>query len=527
MRAVSVASIAMFAALVMLVAGDYPSALQPSNVIAGPYARMLRTALDLGPSRRDDVQLTVELNEATRPVALLDWAHERRLSVAWREGDDWAVVAGSADAMEAAFDVPVHDYRNAKGMEFYASPRQALVPEEARGDIAGVGRILSYTPYQMRNRPLMPRDVPDQGLLPSSLLTTYAADSLAASGITGKGVTVVVFAFDGFVQQDMDNFSDWFNLPRFTPELMGDMPTQNRGEATMDLQMIHAVAPDSQKVLVNARPTVEGGEPYVKLGQLMDRVDRRYPGAVWSLSIGWGCDRLLTAADLAPVRSAMRRAQDHGSTIFDASGDLAGLECKGGHDWSDPPSPDDVGLDAVSSLPEVTSVGGTTLSTDSQGNWISEQAWYDIPLTQGSGGGASVLFNRPSWQAGLLGSGPKARRLTPDVAAVADPFTGVKFVYNGQVLVGGGTSQAAPIWAGFGAMLNQYLISQRMGPLGNLNPLLYEIAQGSGVPGFRTIDTGANAVDLAHPGYDMVTGIGTPNVANLAKDILVLKASGR
>jgi kumamolisin len=374
---------------------------------------------------------------------------------------------------------------------------------------------------------MVPRDVPDQGLLPSSLLTTYNADSLAASGFTGKGVTVVVFAFDGFLQHDMDNFAEWFNLPRFVPELMGDMPSQNRGEATMDLQVIHGVAPDAKKVLVNARSTVEEGEPYVKLGNLMDRVDRHYPGAVWSLSVGWGCDRLLTAADLAPVRSAMRRAQEHGTTIFDASGDLAGLECKGGHDWSDPPSPDDVGLDAVASLPEVTSVGGTTLSTDSAGNWLSEQAWYDIPLTQGSGGGASVLFNRPTWQAGLLGSGPKARRLTPDVSAVADPFTGVKFVYNGQILVGGGTSQAAPIWAGFGAILNQYLISQRAGPLGNLNPLLYEIAQGSGVPGFRTIDTGANAVDLAHPGYDMVTGIGTPNIANLAKDILVLKASGR
>ena len=71
----------------------------------------------------------------------------------------------------------------------------------------------------------------------------------------------------------------------------------------------------------------------------MESVDRRYPGAVWSFSIGWGCDRVLTRADLAPVRSALARAHRNGTTAFDASGDLAGLECKGGHDWSDPPSP--------------------------------------------------------------------------------------------------------------------------------------------------------------------------------------------
>lgn len=114
----------------------------------------------------------------------------------------------------------------------------------------------------------------------------------------------------------------------------------------------------------------------MKLGKLMEDVDRRYPGAVWSFfSIGWGCDRLLSRADLAPVRSALARAQRNGTTTFVASGgDLAGLECKGGKKtWSDPPSPDDYGVDVMASLPEVTGVGGTTLSTDSQGRWLAEQ----------------------------------------------------------------------------------------------------------------------------------------------------------
>ena len=79
------------------------------------------------------------------------------------------------------------------------------------------------------------------------------------------------------------------------------------------------------------------------------------------------------------------------------------------------------GVDAVASIPEITGVGGTTLSTDEEGNWLSEQAWYDIPLTQGSGEGHRRCSPCPAWQARYMGGGPRARRLCPDVAAVATP----------------------------------------------------------------------------------------------------------
>ena len=77
----------------------------------------------------------------------------------------------------------------------------------------------------------------------------------------------------------------------------------------MDLEVAHAIAPDAQKVVVNARPTVEGDGAYEKIGQLFESVDRQFPGAVWSLSIGWGCDALVSAADLAPVEAALATAQ--------------------------------------------------------------------------------------------------------------------------------------------------------------------------------------------------------------------------
>jgi kumamolisin len=248
---------------------------------------------------------------------------------------------------------------------------------------------------------------------------------------------------------------------------------------------------------------------------------------VWSFSIGWGCDKLITEADLAPVRSALKTAHTHGTTAFNASGDLAGLECKGGDDWSSPPGASDVGLDSVASLPEMVDVGGTTLSTDANGVWQAEQAWFDVPLSQGTGGGVSSLFDRPDWQRAVMAEKDPTRRLTPDVAAVADPFTGVRIVFDQQDLVGGGTSQSAPIWAGLAAVMNQYLLANGGRELGDLNPLLYRIAEGAPLPGFRDITLGGNAVDTATSGYDLVTGLGTPDIDNLVRNLLIVQRATR
>lgn len=521
------AAVVAAAAVLAPQSGDRGGHGDSVGLIAGPFARLLAQATDLGPARPRPVRITAELNRPQPPTNLTRWAERHGLSVHWRDGDTWAVLEGQPQAVAEAFAVPVHDYRADGGEVFYASPRQPAIPAAARTEVAGLGRILSYTPYREGVPPTPPRDVPDGGLLPTQLTTAYDMTPLVDAGFTGKGSTVVVFSFDGFAQADMDSFADWFTLPRFSPQVIGGMPERVNGEATMDLQMVHAVAPDARLVMVNARPTVENGSAFVKLGKLMESVDREFPGAVWSFSIGWGCDRLFTAADLAPVRSALSVAMRHGTSAFNASGDLAGLECRGGKRWSDPPSPDDVGVDAVASLPEMTAVGGTTLSTDAEGGWLAEQAWYDVPLTQGTAGGVSTLFGRPSWQNVNPGVGPADRRLVPDVAAVADPFTGVKFVFRQQVVIGGGTSQAAPIWAGLAAVINQVLDSQGLKPLGDFNPLLYEVAKGSAVPGFRDIELGGNAVSPGRIGYDIVTGLGSPNAVNLLKNILLARTAAR
>jgi kumamolisin len=506
--------------LVLATAVRVASVSDNRAVIGGPLALLLASSTDLGPSRDGSAQLTVTLPSSARPETLIRWAGAHGMRVRWRQGDTWAVVEGAAQDVATAFEVPVNDYRGRKGQVFYASPQQPPVPEALRGVVTELGRILGYTPHHEASPRFLPLDVPNQGLRPNALLEAYNANPLAAAGFTGKGTTLVFFEFGGYDQEDLDTFADSSGLPRFTPVLVGGQPGPSGAETVMDLEVAHAIAPDAQKVVVNARPTVEGDGAYEKIGQLFESVDRQFPGAVWSLSIGWGCDKLVRAADLAPVEAALVTVQRHGTSAFDASGDTGGLECKGGDDWSSPPGPDDIGLDAISSLPSMTSVGGTTLSTDAQGRWLAEYAWVDSPLSQGTSGGVSVLFDRPAWQEKLSAARDvNRRRLAPDVAAVADPFTGVRIVFSQQSLIGAGTSQAAPIWAALTALMNQYLLAHGGRPLGDINPLLYRVAAGANRPGFRDVSLGGNAVDTSEPGYDLVTGLGSPNVDYLVRDL--------
>ncbi len=443
----------------------------------------------------------------------------------WSVGEDWAIVEGAAERVAGAFGVDVHDYRGQKGQVFYASPQQPAVPEAVRTEVAELGRILGYVPHHMSRPDFIPADVPDKGLTPAALLSTYNANRLAADGFTGKGTTIVFFAFDGFEQADLDQFASTYGLPQFTPTVVGGQPAPPRGETTMDLEVAHAIAPDARKVVINARPTVEGDGTFEKIGQMFDSADAHFPGAVWSFSIGWGCDKAASPPPtLRRFGPPLRRRMTHGTTAFNASGDLAGLECKGGDDWSSPPGGSDIGLDSVASLPEMVDVGGTTLSTDANGVWLSEQAWFDVPLSIGTGGGVSVALRPPRMAARRAArSGPR-RRLTPDVAAVADPFTGVQIIFKGQQVVGRRHLAVGP---------DLGRACRRDEPVPDVERRTADSATSirccTASPRAhrcRPSVTSPSAVTRSptrRPGYDMVTGLGTPDIDNLVRNLLILQ----
>lgn len=491
-----------------------------SNPLVGA---LLAASTDLGPSRAHSVDVLVSLATAKRPVQLDRWAAAQHLGVRWTPGDRYAIVHGTAAAMSAGFDISIHDYEARSGKHFYATTRYAAVPRAVRASVTGVGSILSYVAKPAPAGLGFHEDVPAGGLMPNQLLRAYDATPLAQAGYTGKGKTVVFFELDGYTQADMDQYAQISGTSRFTPVLDTTMPGKVEGETEMDLEVVHAIAPDTKLVVYNISPIWQGNSAadyMANIAKSYQQVTRKYPGAIWSISIGTPCDRYFSATDLQPLQDAMQAAVSQGTAAFMSSGDTGGLECKAAihaQDFGSPPTTLDVGVSAINTPPAVTSVGGTALDTDANGGWISEEAWSQFALQQGTSGGPSLRFARPSWQTGpALSSMTDPHRLTPDVSADADTETGVKTIIAGHEAQGGGTSQAAPIWAGLTVLMNQYLEAHGGKALSNINELLYKAAA-STPSAFHDVTLGANAPYVAAKGFDFLTGLGTPDTAVLVK----------
>ncbi len=175
----------------------------------------------------------------------------------------------------------------------------------------------------------------------------------------------------------------------------------------------------------------------------------------------------------------------------------------------------------------VTGVGGTDLQTQSAGGpWASETGWPD------SGGGISPDgIPIPSWQqlSGVINSkneGSQTLRNGPDVAAEANFDFYVCADQSGCGTGWGGTSFAAPMWAGFMALINQQAVANGNPTLGFINPLIYPIGVGSGYgSAFHDITSGNNGFP-AVTGYDLVTGWGSPNGSGLINALTGSQGSG-
>ena len=159
-------------------------------------------------------------------------------------------------------------------------------------------------------------------------------------------------------------------------------------------------------------------------------------------------------------------------------------------------------------------MGGTSLFVNSDGSYQSESGW------SGSGGGISKYEPKPTYQSAL----PYTNRSAPDVAWLADPDPGVS-VYDqydaGGWFAVGGTSLATPMWAGLISIVNQERVANGDplldGPTQTI-PMLYGLPSSA----FNDITTGSNGAYNAGPGYDLVTGNGSPNVQNLVSDLAPL-----
>ncbi len=371
---------------------------------------------------------------------------------------------------------------------------------------------------------------------PHQLEVAYGVDALLKQGFTGKGETIVDIVSFGSptLQADMNVFDHQFGLPATHLQIIAPLGTRpfepnNQsmagwpGETTLDVQIIHAIAPAAHiVVLTSPVAETEGTVGLPEFLQLEQYALNHHLGTIVSQSWGASEATLKDAAGQQEVQKwqsfFQQTTTQQGITYLASSGD------NGAADVTDmqatkPARTPTIGFPA--DVPWVTSVGGTTITR--QGSTISESAWNK------SEGGFSSFFAEPSYQQTLplsVQSQAQHRRGVPDVAAAADPQSGMAYYEAGTWSLAGGTSASAPLWAGLIAIANQMAGH----PLGFINPAIYKVAESANYTrDFHDITAGNNDVAegsttvkgyAATHGWDAITGWGTPNAVHLLPDMI-------
>ena len=326
---------------------------------------------------------------------------------------------------------------------------------------------------------------------------TFQNGTIAGNG-SGQTIALVVSYDDPDIGSDLTQFDREYGLanpPSFTKYVETGLSQSNPGwslETALDVEWSHAMAPGANLVLVEAKSA--------SFSDLFSAVNfARSLNGVVAVSMSWGSGEFYgeTAYDSLFTTPAGHIGGDGlpgGVTFVAASGDSGA--------WS--------GVSYPAASPNVLSVGATTLSLGAGSSYAGELGWTD------STGGFSALEPAPAYQVNAQSASGLnyGLRSQPDVSAVGDPATGVSVYdtvqYGGQSgwFSVGGTSAAAPQWAGLIAVADQGLGLAGIGSLSNAQAALYAIPSSS----FHDVTSGFNGYSVKS-GYDLVTGLGTP-VAN-------------
>ena len=332
---------------------------------------------------------------------------------------------------------------------------------------------------------------------PQDIQLAYNISYLLRHGINGSGVNIGILDFEGdpYIFQQLHAFDARYNLP--DPPVFKVIPigayNPNDGipsgwalEISLDVEYVHVVAPAAGIYLYVANPSLS-------IPQAIAYIDQQDQVSVVSQS--FGIPEIYFLLGILPMSYLQSMIYEYwlgeaeGITFIAASGDA------GGNGYNFFLSP--LGSTVVpSSIPYVLSVGGSTLYIS--GNSTYQTAWSGESVIGSSTGGYSSIFPAPPYQ-GISGF-----RLSPDVVADSNPYSGVTvlYYYNETYLVGG-TSLAAPIVAGIIA-----LAVQVHGKLGFINPLIYSL---QGTKALVPINFGYNTLYTANSSLNPVTGLGYIN----------------
>ncbi len=475
------------------------------------------------------------------------WAKASKLKVLDRSVPKRRVlVEGTIGDISKAFGVQLNEYDHPESGRFRGRVGQIHVPADLFGIVQGVFGLdtrLVGRP-RLRKGNVQPVDFETLGSSGKGKARALALASPASpfpgtffprdvaqlygypDTFTGSGQNVAIFAFNGTTPDPRGGYKLSALKNYFEKLLGGKTPTikdvvvqgpgndpgpdtrvsSNRGDATgevmLDMCVVGSVAPDANIFMYFTEFTSQGW-----VDALHEAITDNNQISVISISYGNPEDDpqgAWTSMGVQVVNQAFQAAAAKGITICCASGDDGSSDqvTSGAH------------VDFPASSPFVLGVGGTKLlaSNSTPPGIMSETVWNEVLHNEGAtGGGVSAVFTKPAYQNSVSvppSANPphKIGRGVPDVAAVADPVTGVVVMrIDGKHLEPiGGTSAAAPLWAALIGRLNEGLKAR----CGFLNPLLYG-SFSSGV--LRDITTGNNGAYVAGPGWDPCTGLGSPN----------------
>jgi hypothetical protein len=440
---------------------------------------------------------------------LVEFANANGFSVTHRHPNRLLLdVNASVTDLQKAFHLNMKVYPHpTEARKFYAPDAEPSL--DLAAPVVFIGGLNNFMLPHPMNLKTQPNADPNTGSAPNGGYMGNDFRNAYAPGVslTGAGQTVALVQFDGFYQSDITGYEALAGLPQVSLQTVlldgyDGTPSSSIGnvEVSLDIETIISMAPGISKIML-----YEGGPdgiPEDILSQIAnDNVAKQ-------ISSSW------TWAAYDPNSEAIfLQFAAQGQTYFNATGD---------HDAFSGP----IDLAPVDD-PYVVQVGGTALTMSGLGEgYISEAVW-NRGGGVGTSGGVSTTYSIPVWQLGLdmsANRGSTTMRNVPDVAMVAD---GV-FVKCGNGSSGsfGGTSCAAPLWAGFTALMNQQAVGAGRPTVGFLNPVIYRIGANSTYTScFHDVTIGNNTSSnspsqfYATVGYDLCTGWGSPNGSNLINAI--------
>lgn len=451
----------------------------------------------------------------------------------------------SVGQVEAAFQTQIADYTY-QGRQVYAPTSDPSVPAALAGTVLSIGGLTNAGVYHhagvttataptattKQSHAAAPHvgSGPGGGYTPSELRTAYDMNSLISSA-NGSGQTVAVFELDSYKSSDINQYLSYYGLgsAKYSNVVVdGASTTAGSGaiEVELDMEVVSAIAPGATQTVYIGPNTTQGvNDTYNKI--VTDNTAK-------VMTTSWGeCESSSGNSELAALDNIFKQGAAQGQAFFAAAGDAGAYDC----------GTTTLAVDSPGDDPNVVSVGGTTLNTGSGGAYSSESVWSNTadtsrgPEGAGGGGGLSSYFAEPSYQSGpgVSNSYSNGMREMPDVTADADPNTGYS-VYCTVTAAGcsssgwievGGTSAATPLWASLITDSNQYLAAQGKATFGSASAELYKLFNTAQTYGaYHDVTSGNNLYYPATGGYDLASGVGSPDAWNLARDAAGATSTG-